>query len=149
MLEYTHMKLTANALNIVCNDLNEKLIYNHISNISMINSHDFLLTFSMYRKGKLLISLNHQKPFLSLIENVTPTPTIAGSLNDNLRKLVKDGNVTSIKAINNDRIVSIEFSKVNDYYEKVKRELIIELIQINQSYWQDLSVAPTFSTVKD
>jgi predicted ribosome quality control (RQC) complex YloA/Tae2 family protein len=87
----------------------------------------------MYRKGKLLISLNHQKPFLSLIENVTPTPTIAGSLNDNLRKLVKDGNVTNIKAINNDRIVSIEFTKVNDYYEKVKRELIIELIPHRQN----------------
>lgn len=127
------MKVTAKSLEIICKDLNEKLIYNHISNISMINSHDFLLSFSMYRKGKLLISLNHQKPFLSLIENVTPTPTIAGTLNDNLRKLVKDGNVCGITAINNDRIVAIEYTKVNDYYEKVTRKLIIELIPHRQN----------------
>ena len=127
------IKITSGNLEKIAQDLKEKLIYNHISNITMVNSHDLFFTFSMYRKGKLFVSLNHQAPFISLVSDIVPTGTILGSLNDTLRKLVKDGNIKDIHTINNDRILAIEYSKVNDLYEKKNRTLIFELIPHRQN----------------
>ena len=127
------IKINSVNLEIISNDLDKKLKFNHISNITMVNSHDFLFTFSLYRKGKLFVSLNHQSPFLSLVENINNTPTIVGSLNDTLRKLVKDGVINEIKTINNDRIIAINYSKVDELYEKKNRTLIFELIPHRQN----------------
>ena len=62
----------------IVNELREKIIGCKINNITVINSHDFLCTLSMVKNEKLLISLNHQHPFLSLIaiKEAIPTSTI-------------------------------------------------------------------------
>ena len=127
------IKITSGNLEKIAQDLKEKLLYNHISNITMVNSHDFIFSFSMYRKGKLFVSLNHQAPFLSLVSDVVPTGTIVGTLNDTLRKMVKDGNIKDIHTINNDRIIAFEYTKVDDLYEKKNRTLIFELIPHRQN----------------
>lgn len=127
------IKITSSDLKIIAEDLNEKLKYNYISNITMINSHDFLFSFSMYRKGKLLVSLNHQSPFVALVNDVVPTGTIVGNLNDTLRKLVRDGCIQNIYTINEDRILAITYSKVDELYEKKNRTLILELIPHRQN----------------
>lgn len=127
------IKITSGNLKIISDDLNEKLKFNHISNVTMVNSHDFLFSFSLYRKGKLFVSLNHQSPFVSLVSEVVNTSTIVGSLNDTLRKLVKDGTINEIKTINNDRILAISYTKVDDLYEKVNRTLVFELIPHRQN----------------
>ena len=127
------IKITSGNLEKIAEDLKEKLLYNHISNITMVNSHDFIFSFSMYRKGKLFVSLNHQAPFLSLVSDVVPTGTIVGALNDTLRKMVKDGNIKDIHTINNDRIIAFEYTKVDDLYEKKNRTLIFELIPHRQN----------------
>ena len=127
------MKITSHNLKIIAEDLNQKIKYNHISNITMINSHDFLLTFSMYRKGKLFISLNHQNPFVALVSDVVVTGTIVGMLNDTLRKTIKDGCVQDVHTVNDDRILAIEYSKVDDLYEKKNRTLLLELIPHRQN----------------
>ena len=126
------IKITSSNLKVIADDLNEKLKYNYISNFTMINSHDFLLSFSMYRKGKLFVSLNHQSPFVSLVSDIVATGTIVGSLNDTLRKLVKDGNIQEIHTINDDRILAIEYTKVDELYEKKNRTLVLELIPHRQ-----------------
>lgn len=127
------IKITSSNLKVIADDLNEKLKYNYISNITMINSHDFLLSFSMYRKGKLFLSLNHQSPFVALVSDVVATGTIVGQLNDTLRKMVKDGNVQNIHTINDDRILAIEYTKVDELYEKKNRTLVLELIPHRQN----------------
>lgn len=127
------IKITSGNLEKIASDLKEKLLYNHISNITMVNSHDFIFSFSMYRKGKLFISLNHQSPFLSLVSDVVTTGTIVGSLNDTLRKLVRDGNIQDVHTINHDRVIAFEYSKVDDLYEKKNRTLIFELIPHRQN----------------
>ena len=127
------IKITSANLEIIAKDLNEKLKFNHISNVTMVNSHDFIFTFSLFRKGKLFVSLNHQSPFVSIVSDIVNTPTIVGSLNDTLRKLVKDASIKEVHTINNDRILAIEYSKVDDLYEKKNRTLIFELIPHRQN----------------
>ena len=127
------IKITSANLKIISDDLREKLKFNHISNVTMVNSHDFLFSFSLFRKGKLFVSLNHQSPFVSLVSDVVNTSTIVGSLNDTLRKLVKDGTINDVNTINNDRILAISYSKVDELYEKVNRTLIFELIPHRQN----------------
>ena len=82
----------------------------------------------MYRKEKLLISLNAQNPFLSLVTLSNPCPTKMGNLSDTLRKEVKDGFITEVSTINNDRVVKISYNHTNDYFEKESRKIVLELI---------------------
>ena len=82
----------------------------------------------MVKQEKLLISLNHQHPFLSLINVNEVAPTIVGKLNESLRKLLKDAYIVNIDLVNDDRIVLFKMQKANDYYEKVSFGVYLECI---------------------
>ena len=116
------------AFKIIINELKNKIIGCRINNITVINSHDFLCTLSMVKDEKLLISLNHQHPFISLIDVKKVEPTITGSLNEALRKHLKDAFIVDISLDNDDRIVHFVIQKANDYYEKVVTHLYLECI---------------------
>lgn len=122
------MKLNYGLLKQIVEDLSSKANNNHISNITIINSQDILISFSMYRKERLLISLNHQNPIISLIKYEGNVSTNASQLNDILRKDVRDGTIKDIELVNEDKIVSITFEKSNDYFEKETKRLVLELI---------------------
>ena len=112
----------------IVNELRNKIIGCKINNITVINSHDFLCTLSMIKGEKLLISLNHQHPFLSLISINEVMPTITGKLNELLRKLLKDAYIVDINLVNDDRVVHLVIQKANDYYEKVITNVYLECI---------------------
>lgn len=122
------MKITSSGLQIVSEELSSKIVNNHISNVTVINSHDVFFTFSLCRKEKLLVSLNPNNPLVSLIQIERPVGTKVCALSDVLRKELKDAYILEISTINNDRILRIDFVKSNDYYEKEKKAIIIELI---------------------
>ena len=109
-------------------ELKKKIVGCKINNITVINSHDFLCSLSMVKNEKLLISLNHPHPFLSLINVNEVAPTITGKLNELLRKLLKDAYIVDIDLVNNDRIVLFKMQKANDYYEKVTFSVYLECI---------------------
>ena len=117
-----------NAFKIIVDDLKKKIVGCKINNITVINSHDFLCSLSMIKNEKLLISLNHQHPFLSLINVRESTPTITGKLNELLRKLLKDAYIVDIDLVNDDRIVLLKMQKANDYYEKISFDVYLECI---------------------
>ena len=116
------------AFKSVVGELKKKIVGCRINNITVINSHDFLCALSMVKKEKLLISLNHQHPFLSLISVNETSPTITGKLNELLRKLLKEAYIVDINLLNDDRIIVIKMQKANDYYEKVSFTLYLECI---------------------
>lgn len=122
------MKITYKNINIIANDIKDKVVSNHISNIVILNSTDILFTFSFYRKEKLLISLNHTNPFISFIKNENNVSTILGKLNDTLRKEIRDGLLVDVEPLNDDRVVEFSIYKVDEYYQKQLYYLIIELI---------------------
>ena len=112
----------------IVSELKKKIVGCKINNITVINSHDFLCSLSMVKQEKLLISLNHQHPFLSLINVNEVAPTIVGKLNELLRKLLKDAYIVDVDLINDDRIVLFKMQKANDYYEKVSFSVYLECI---------------------
>lgn len=112
----------------IVKELREKIIGCKINNITVINSHDFLCTLSMIKNEKLLISLNHQHPFLSLIPVSEAIPTITGKLNELLRKVLKDAYIVDLELVNDDRIIHMIIQKANDYYEKVISHVYLECI---------------------
>ena len=116
------------AFNEVINELKKKIVGCKINNITVINSHDFLCSLSMVKQEKLLISLNHQHPFLSLINVSEVAPTIVGKLNELLRKLLKDAYIVSVDLVNDDRVICFKMQKANDYYEKVSFSVYLECI---------------------
>ena len=123
-----NLKITSRDLQIIVNDLKEKIKFNHISNVTIINSYDIFFSFSMYRKEKLFISLNPQHPFVCLVSIDNPCGTKIGMLNDYMRKEIKDGFLLDVETLNNDRIVKISYNRTNEYFDKVERSIIIELI---------------------
>ncbi|HHT67613.1 MAG TPA: DUF814 domain-containing protein [Erysipelotrichaceae bacterium] len=116
------------AFEIVEKELKNKIIGSRINNITVINSHDFLFTFSRIKEERLLISLNHQHPFLSLINIDKVAPTLSGTLNENLRKYLRGAFIVSIALENRDRLLHFVLEKTNDYYEIEKRHLYLEFI---------------------
>ena len=122
------IRLTASALKKIVSDIYEKIHHSHINNVTVINSFDLFITFSNNRKEKLLISLNPENPFLSLIEINDPCSTKLGAMNDFLRKEVKDGFVLSFDTINNDRVACLKYGCTNEFYDREERYIIIELI---------------------
>ena len=112
----------------VVDELKKKIVGCRINNVTVINSHDFLCTLSMVKEEKLLISLNHQHPFLSLVNVKKSEPTIVGALNEALRKYLKDAYIFDIELINDDRIIHFVTQKANDYYEKIKMHIYLECI---------------------
>ena len=119
---------TFSAFNKIVSELKDKIVGCKINNITVINSHDFLCSLSMVKGEKLLISLNHQHPFLSLINVKEVAPTIMGKLNELLRKLLKDAYIVNIDLVNDDRIVCFKMQKANDFYEKVSFNVYLECI---------------------
>ena len=122
------MKLNYSTLNSIVLDISEKTKDNRISNITLINSRVFLISFSSYRKEKLLVCLDHQHPFISFCEVDESISTITGGLSDILRKELKEAIVLKISLLNNDRVVDMHLVKTNDYFEKEEKHLILELI---------------------
>ena len=123
-----NLKITSKDLQIIVSDLKEKIKFNHISNVTIINSYDIFFSFSMYIKEKLFISLNPQHPFVSLVTIDNPCGTKIGMLNDYMRKEIKDGFLLDVETLNNDRILKISYNRTNEYFDKEERSIIIELI---------------------
>ena len=122
------MKLNFSTLKSIVLDISEKTKDNRISNITLINSRVFLISFSSYRREKLLVCLDHQHPFISFCAVDESISTITGGLSDVMRKELKEAIVLGISLLNNDRVVDIHLMKTNDYFEKEEKHLILELI---------------------
>jgi predicted ribosome quality control (RQC) complex YloA/Tae2 family protein len=135
------MKMDLAVYKEVVNELNSTILSSFISQITLVSSNDILLSFSHYRKEKLLISLNHESPFISLINTSASFSTIMNHTSEILRKEFSEAKIQNISILNNDRILDIEVSKTNDYFELERKHLIIEfiphrpnLILLNEEY---------------
>ena len=121
-------RITYPILQIVGDELNSKIKSNHFANISAINSTDILISFSFYNKERLLISLNHTSPFISLVDFSFSISSVKSPLNENLRKLLKGVIVKEIEVKKNDRVIFFRLEKTNEFFEKISLSLVVELI---------------------
>ena len=123
-----NVKLNLKGLIQIVEELKSKIATNFITNITVINSSDILFSFSFYKKERLLVSLNHNSPFISLVNTEQNYKTTMGGLNENLRKLIKGAYIIDIELLNNDRVVKFKLSKTNEFYQKENLNMILELI---------------------
>ena len=119
-------KLNLEGIYQIKEDISKRILNNFITNIVVINSSDIVLSFSFVRE-KLLISLNHQNPFLGFIDNIT-SHTVLGQYNDNLRHYLKGAYLINVEVLNDDRILKFTLHKSDEFYEKETYYLILELI---------------------
>ena len=121
-------KLNLAGIYTIKEDLSKTIINNFITNVVVVNSYDILVSFSFYSEKKLLISLNHQNPFLGLVDKSFSPHTELGGLNDNLRKYLKGSYIHEIEVLNNDRVMKFTLHKSDEFYNKETYYLILELI---------------------
>ena len=121
-------KLNLKGVSLLVDELNNKILNNFITNVSVVNSSDILLSFSFYNKEKMIICLNHNNPFISLIDSGYNSTTTLGNLNENLRKYLKGSYITEVTQINSDRVIQFSLTKTNEFYQKDVYYLILELI---------------------
>ena len=122
------MALNYLELKEISQDIESKIVSNHIANIVLINSTDIILSFSYYRKEKLLISLNHNYPLIGMVDKEIAFPTILNKLCEALRQNVKDTVVTGVTILNEDRIIEIKLVKTDEFYVKHEYFIVLELI---------------------
>ena len=121
-------KLNLEGIKQICLDLTDKVKNSFITNITVVNKDDLLLSFSFYNKEKLLISLNHQTPFIGFVDRNYSPHTELGGLNDNLRKYVKGAYINNVEVVNDDRILKMSLYKSDEFFEKKSYSLILEFI---------------------
>ena len=121
-------RVSVSLLKEIVQDLKKNVIESFITHISLISSEDIIFTFSFYKKEKLLISMNHHHPFLSLIDSKENFPTLLNNMNDIFRKEIGGAYIRDISLKDNDRVVTFMLQKSNDYFEKVTYYLVLELI---------------------
>lgn len=122
------MKVTYSLLKHTVSKLNELYKNSFIDRTLVLSKEDLLITFSLQRKTKLFISLNHQNVLIGPVNYDESTSTILGPLNDIMRNTLKGAKLQNIQLLNNDRIIEFEMTKMNDYFEIDTYYLIIELI---------------------
>ena len=103
-----------NLIGFVSSDLKEKITNNHISNVTILNSSDLLISFSFYRVHKLLISTNHDSPYLGLVKIEDSFQTLNNDLSRNLRKELRNSYIMDVEQLNEDRIIKLTLSKLED-----------------------------------
>ena len=93
-------RLNLKGIILLVDEIKTKVLSNFVTNVTVANSSDVLLSFSFYKKERLLLSLNHSNPFIGFIDDSYNTTTTLGSLNENLRKYLKGSYVTDVSQIN-------------------------------------------------
>ena len=121
-------KLNLEEFFIIEENLKQNIIGCRINNFTLINSRDYILSLSMIKEEKLLISLNHANPFVCLVKTNNVPSTIIGQINDNLRKFIKDAFIVNVELFNKDRVFKFDLQKANELYEKERFNLYIECI---------------------
>ena len=122
------VKLSLSGVNTLVDEFKSKILNNFITQVTVVNNSDIYFSFSFYSEEKLLISLNHSSPFIALVDADYRSKTTLGNLNDNLRKYVKNSYVIDVEQINNDRVIKFTLVKNNEFFEKEKYYLVVELI---------------------
>lgn len=109
----------------VVQELKEKIKGLRVDKIYQVENDEVVLHF---RKNKLLISSSGNNPRMYLTEESKENPKVPPIFTMVLRKHLAGATVEDILQFGNDRVVKIEFDAWNDFSEKVKKSLIVEIM---------------------
>ena len=121
-------KLNQKIIEQIIKEANEKIIDSFIAKITVLNKSDILLGFSHYKDAQLLISINHNNPFICFVEKKEDIVTENGNLAEQLKQKIKNTKVEEIIQLNNDKIIQIKLGFYDVFNLKHHYLLILELI---------------------
>ncbi|MCQ2814774.1 MAG: NFACT family protein [Bacilli bacterium] len=120
-------KLNYKNIEEISKEIDAKASKNFITGISVINSTDILISFAFYKTEKLFISLNHEYPFVCLVNYKNSIPTTLGNTNTFLRKYVKDAYLDKVEFVDGDRVIVLKLKKSDEFYKKFSFTIYLEL----------------------
>lgn len=123
------MPLDAKCLGRVVAELNDRLIGAKIDKIHQPSRDEIVMAV---RSGgdnlKLFVSGNPNSPRMHLTNQVRENPTTPPMFCMLMRKHLTSGRILSISQVPSERIVRVEMEALNEFGDRVKRELVVEMM---------------------
>ncbi len=110
--------------------INNEFASSYINRIEQVSRYDFCFYFSKKKSKVLFISLNSTLPFI-LIKDIRLNISLPSIFLKNLKQHLLNAKFLNATIGNDDNIVVLNFLKVDDLYDKLNYQLIIELFKIN------------------
>lgn len=111
-------------------DIDAKFKNSFVNKVCMPTKVDLVLSFSRNKSFSLVLSLNSLFPFIKSYEyknNLSlPNPFL-----NKIKYRLLNSYLESVEILNNDNIISLNFIKVNDTYDKTYFSLIFEIFKAN------------------
>ena len=122
------MAISNYTLNRIYTDYKSKLEGAKISKIVKISDYDFSFILFSRKQESLIISLEPIHTYFLISSSYFKTLNETNTFVTSLKKYFENGIITSLKKIENDRILIMEIKKVTPTYQTIVNKLIIELI---------------------
>lgn len=103
-----------------------------INKIMELSKSDYILYFSKNKEYGLVLSINNNEPFLKVINQKFNFSLQSNFLN-RLKNRLMNSYLIDVKLCNDDNIVSFDFIKTTDTYDKYHFTLIFELFKANSN----------------
>lgn len=103
-----------------------------VNKIMELSKSDYILYFSKNKEYGLVLSINNNEPFLKVINQKFNFSLQSNFLN-RLKNRLMNSYLIDVKLCNDDNIVSFDFIKTTDTYDKYHFTLIFELFKANSN----------------
>lgn len=124
------MQLDSSAIYILANELKSELIYSQVRKIHQLDNRTMIIElFKPSSSPKKLIISSYNPPLIYMVQeelNLKYTP--AQNFCMSLRKHLEGSKITDLSQINLDRVIKINFSRIEAASEIKNKSLYIELI---------------------
>ncbi len=123
------MPQDAFTLKYLCAELNELFAGGKVNRITEPTNDELVLTiYTGKRTEKLLLNVNPSSPRIGVIEKEKESPLTAPNFCMLMRKHLLSATLDSIELIGFDRIVKIEFTASQEFFDAVKKTVCVELM---------------------
>lgn len=113
-----------------CDEINSIHHLSYLNKIVCLTQYDYLFEFSRNKKANILISLNVKNPFLRITEHKFNSNE-TNAFHQKLKAKLLNACFINASVVNDDNILSLEFVKTTDTYDKIRYFLIFEIFKSN------------------
>lgn len=110
--------------------INKELKGSYLNRIECLSEFDYIFRFSRSKSKSIFISLNSKNPFVTLIDERYAFSSTS-SFYQKIKFKLANSCLLNASTINNDNILCLEFSKINDTYDKLHYFLVFEIFKSN------------------
>ena len=119
-------------LGLLCDEINKVHHLSYLNKIVCLTQYDYLFEFSRNKKENILVSMNVKNPFLKVTDKKFNSNE-TNPFHIKLKSKLLNACFIEAKIINKDNIVSFEFIKTTDTYDKIHYFLVFEIFKSNSN----------------